>query len=98
MKIRDRVRRWLELDKLQRDIDSARQSIRDLVLHGMVVTTEDSNCKRHEELLGAITALTQKLTEVHVPTRINQPMSYDWEQVQLQQLSDMLANQPKEEM
>ena len=52
---------------------------------------------RHGELIERLARLEQHFTAQHVGTRPVSPPVYDWEQVQMQELVEMLANQPKED-
>lgn len=52
---------------------------------------------RHGEIIELLTKLEQHFTSQHVGTRPANLPVYDWEQVQIHELAEMLANTPKDE-
>ena len=51
---------------------------------------------RHGEVIEILTRLEQHFVSQHVGTKPASLPVYDWEQVQLQELAEMLANPPKD--
>lgn len=52
---------------------------------------------RHGEIIELLTKLEQHFVSQHVGRPTTSIPVYDWEQVQIQELAEMLANPPKEE-
>lgn len=104
MTIRDRVRAWLGLDELATD-KSQRESNAILLgyitsVHKQIVSEFEgiNTCSedRHGEVIEFLTKLEQHFVSQHVGTRPASIPVLDWEQVQIQELAEMLANPPKE--
>lgn len=96
MTIRDRVRQWLGLEGLitiSYQLNSSLATLQDVCNR---METGKAATERHGELIERLERLEQRFTTQHVGTRPASIPVYDWEQVQIQELAEMLANPPKE--
>lgn len=107
MRLRDRFRMWfqwfcgtLALEKAQQarhaELMFALGNIHKQIVsefEGVATGAED----RHGELIERFARLEQYFVTQHVGTRPASMPVLDWEQVQIQELAEMLANPPKEE-
>lgn len=102
MTIRDRVRRWLGMEtgmaatERHAELISALTELR-AWMSEQLVWKHNREEDRHGELIEILTKLEQHFVSKHVGRPTTSIPVYDWEQVQIQELAEMLANPPKEE-